>query len=108
MIHTQGWPLNNTVGGGFIYHQQKNQLAVGFVVALDYQNPYLSPYEEMQRFKMHPTIKPLLKDGSRIAYGARVINEGGFQSIPKLVFPGGFYLRDIGVIVIRYSFLFFQ
>ena len=89
VIHTQGWPLKNTVGGGFIYHQQNSQLAIGFVVALDYQNPYLSPYEEMQRFKMHPKIKPLLKGGNRIAYGARAINEGGFQSIPKLVFPGG-------------------
>ena len=89
VIHTQGWPLNNTVGGGFIYHQIKNQIAIGFVVGLDYENPYLSPYEEMQRFKTHPAIQPLLNGGRRVAYGARAINEGGLQSIPKLIFPGG-------------------
>jgi len=89
VIHTQGWPLTDTVGGGFVYHQENNQVAVGFVVALDYENPYLSPYEEMQRFKTHPAIRPLLAGGRRIAYGARAINEGGLQSVPGLVFPGG-------------------
>jgi len=89
VIHTQGWPLSDTVGGSFIYHQENNQLAIGFVVALDYQNPYLSPYEEMQRFKTHPAIKPMLEGGRRVAYGARAINEGGLQAVPKLTFPGG-------------------
>ena len=89
VMHTQGWPLEKTVGGGFVYHQEKNQLSIGLVIALDYDNPFLSPYEEMQRFKTHPKIKPLLKGGQRVAYGARAINEGGLQSIPKLIFPGG-------------------
>ncbi|RME62868.1 MAG: electron transfer flavoprotein-ubiquinone oxidoreductase, partial [Alphaproteobacteria bacterium] len=89
VIHTQGWPLDDVAGGGFIYHQENNQVAIGFVVALDYANPYLSPFEEMQRFKQHPAIRPTLEGGRRVAYGARVINEGGLQSIPKLVFPGG-------------------
>ncbi len=89
VIHTQGWPLDDVAGGGFIYHQENNQLAIGFVVALDYENPHLSPYDEFQRFKTHPKLRPLLEGGRRIAYGARAINEGGFQSIPKLVFPGG-------------------
>lgn len=89
VIHTQGWPLDDTVGGGFIYHQENNQVAIGFVIALDYQNPYLSPFDEMQRFKTHPAIRSLLEGGRRVAYGARAINEGGLQSIPKLVFPGG-------------------
>ena len=89
VIHTQGWPLTDTVGGGFIYHQENNQIAIGFVVALDYANPHLSPYEEMQRFKTHPAVKPMLEAGRRVAYGARAINEGGLQSVPKLTFPGG-------------------
>ncbi|NQU62061.1 MAG: electron transfer flavoprotein-ubiquinone oxidoreductase [Rhodospirillales bacterium] len=89
VIHSQGWPLGDTVGGGFIYHQEGGQVAIGFVVALDYRNPYLSPFDEMQRFKTHPAIRPLLEGGRRVAYGARAINEGGLQSIPKLVFPGG-------------------
>ncbi|MFZ5609256.1 MAG: electron transfer flavoprotein-ubiquinone oxidoreductase [Pseudomonadota bacterium] len=89
VIHTQGWPLEDAWGGGFIYHQENNQVAIGFVVALDYENPYLSPFDEMQRFKTHPAIRPLLEGGRRLAYGARAINEGGLQSIPKLVFPGG-------------------
>jgi electron-transferring-flavoprotein dehydrogenase len=89
VIHTQGWPLSDTVGGGFIYHQENNQVAIGFVVALDYENPYLSPYEEMQRYKTHPAIRAILEGGRRVAYGARAINEGGLQSIPKLTFPGG-------------------
>jgi len=90
VIHTQGWPLDDrTGGGGFIYHLEDNQVAIGFVVALDYENPYLSPFHEMQRFKTHPAIRPMLEGGRRICYGARAINEGGLQSIPKLVFPGG-------------------
>jgi electron-transferring-flavoprotein dehydrogenase len=89
VIHTQGWPLKETAGGGFIYHQENNQVAIGFVVALDYKNPYLSPFDEMQRFKTHPAIRPLLEGGRRVAYGARAINEGGLQSVPKLTFPGG-------------------
>ena len=90
IIHTQAWPLDNkTAGGGFIYHQEGCQIAIGFVVALDYENPYLSPFQEFQRFKTHPAIKPMLEGGRRVAYGARAINEGGLQSIPELVFPGG-------------------
>jgi len=89
VIHTQMWPLKDVAGGGFIYHQENNQVAIGFVVALDYKNPYLSPFQEFQRFKHHPQIEAMLKGGRRISYGARAINEGGFQSVPKLVFPGG-------------------
>ena len=89
VIHTQGWPLSDTVGGGFLYHQEGNQVAIGFIVALDYENPHLAPFEEMQRFKTHPSIRPVLEGGRRVAYGARAINEGGLQAIPKLVFPGG-------------------
>jgi electron-transferring-flavoprotein dehydrogenase len=90
VIHTQGWPLDDdNWGGGFLYHQSNNQVALGFVVALSYRNPYLSPFEEFQRWKQHPAIRPLLEGGKRVSYGARVINEGGYQSIPKLAFPGG-------------------
>lgn len=91
VIHTQGWPLSETQswGGGFLYHQANGQVALGFVVALDYQNPYLFPFEEFQRWKTHPAIAKILEGGKRISYGARVINEGGWQSIPKLAFPGG-------------------
>ena len=88
VIHTQGWPLGDVVGGGFIYHQENNQIAIGFVTTLDYENPYLSPYDEMQRFKTHPAIRPMLEGGRRVAYGARAINEGGLQSVPKLTVPG--------------------
>ena len=90
ILHSQGWPLDNATGGGsFIYHMENNTVAIGFVVHLNYQNPYLSPFEEFQRFKTHPAIAPMLKDAKRIAYGARTINEGGLQSLPTLVFPGG-------------------
>ncbi|MBX7460993.1 electron transfer flavoprotein-ubiquinone oxidoreductase [Qipengyuania huizhouensis] len=91
VIHTQGWPLSETGtwGGGFIYHQANGQVALGFVTALDYKNPYVSPYQEFQRWKHHPEIAALLEGGKRVAYGARVINEGGWQSVPKLAFPGG-------------------
>ncbi|MBB3932754.1 electron-transferring-flavoprotein dehydrogenase [Kaistia hirudinis] len=88
--HSFGWPLGNGTGGGsFLYHLEDNQVAVGFVVHLNYKNPYLSPFEEFQRFKTHPLIAPTFAGGRRIAYGARAITEGGWQSVPKLVFPGG-------------------
>jgi len=89
VIHTQGWPLGDAWGGGFLYHQEAGQVALGFVVSLDYANPYLSPFEEMQRWKTHPAIRSEIEGGRRLSYGARAINEGGFQAIPKLVFPGG-------------------
>ncbi|XP_059480712.1 electron transfer flavoprotein-ubiquinone oxidoreductase, mitochondrial [Neocloeon triangulifer] len=90
--HTVGWPLDkNTYGGSFLYHLNEPTplVAVGFVVALDYTNPYLSPFREFQRFKHHPSVKPTFEGGKRIAYGARALNEGGYQAIPKLTFPGG-------------------
>jgi len=88
--HTFGWPLDNsTYGGSFLYHMKNNKILIGFVVGLDYKNPYLSPYQEFQRFKHHPDVKKHIEGGECISYGARVINEGGFQSIPKLSFPGG-------------------
>ncbi len=90
IIHTAGWPLNSkTYGGSFLYHLKDNLVAVGFVVGLDYANPHLMPYMEFQRFKHHKTIAKHLDNGKRISYGARAINEGGLQSIPKLTFPGG-------------------
>ena len=90
VIHSQGWPLDPETGGGsFLYHLEDNQVAVGFVVHLNYKNPFLSPFEEFQRFKTHPSVRATFEGGKRIAYGARAINEGGLQSIPKLVFPGG-------------------
>jgi electron-transferring-flavoprotein dehydrogenase len=90
IIHTVGWPLTSDVyGGSFLYHIENHQVAVGFVVGLDYANPWLSPFEEFQRFKTHPAIRPVFEGGRRVAYGARAINEGGFQAIPKLTFPGG-------------------
>jgi len=91
VIHTQGWPLSesDSWGGGFLYHQANGQVAVGFVTALDYANPYVSPFEEFQRWKQHPAIRAVIAGGKRVAYGARAINEGGWQSVPKLAFPGG-------------------
>lgn len=90
VVHSIGWPLDNkTYGGSFIYHLEKNLIAIGFVIGLDYQNPYLNPYEEFQRFKTHAAIRPLLDNGKRLAYGARALNEGGLQAIPQLTFPGG-------------------
>jgi electron-transferring-flavoprotein dehydrogenase len=91
VIHTQGWPLSetDTWGGGFLYHQANGQAAVGFVTALDYRNPYVHPFEEFQRWKTHPAIASILEGGRRVSYGARVINEGGWQSVPRLAFPGG-------------------
>ena len=89
ITHTMGWPLDNKTGGGsFIYHLENNQVFVGFVVHLNYKNPYLYPYMEFQRFKHHPLIAELLKGGKRVAYGARAITEGGWQALPKLVAPG--------------------
>lgn len=88
--HTVGWPLDqSTYGGGFIYHLDQQKVAIGMVVGLDYTNPTLSPFEELQQFKTHPKIRPLFKNGKRIAYGARALTEGGWQSIPTLAFPGG-------------------
>ena len=88
--HSVGWPLNtDTYGGSFLYHLTGNQVAVGYVVGLDYQNPHLSPFEEFQRFKTHPDVRSVFEGGRRVSYGARALNEGGFQSIPKLTFPGG-------------------
>ena len=90
VTHTIGWPLDwRTYGGSFLYHLENHQVAVGLVVGLDYENPYLSPFEEFQRFKTHPSVRPVFEGGRRIAYGSRALNEGGFQSIPRLTFPGG-------------------
>ncbi|MDE2476984.1 MAG: electron transfer flavoprotein-ubiquinone oxidoreductase [Alphaproteobacteria bacterium] len=90
VVHTMGWPLDSDTGGGsFIYHYAANLAAVGFVVHLDYDNPFLSPFEEFQRFKTHPSVRPMLNGGRRIAYGARAITEGGLQAVPGLSFPGG-------------------
>lgn len=90
VIHTAGWPLDSdTYGGSFLYHMQNNQVAVGMVVGLDYANPWLSPFEEFQRYKTHPAIRPTFEGGKRIAYGARAITAGGLLSLPKLTFPGG-------------------
>jgi len=90
VVHTQGWPLDAETGGGsFVYHLEDRQVAVGFVVHLNYRNPHLSPYDEFQRFKTHPSIRGTFDGGKRLSYGARAINEGGLQSIPKLAFPGG-------------------
>ena len=89
VMHTVGWPLdNNTYGGSFCYHAENNQIFIGYVIGLDYQNPHLSPYDEFQRFKTHPTISKILKKGKRVAYGARALIEGGIQSLPKMHMPG--------------------
>lgn len=89
VVHTTGWPLMDQYSGSFLYHLENNQVAVGYVVGLAYENPYLSPYEEFQRFKTHPAIRSFFEGGKRISYGARAITAGGLQSLPKLVFPGG-------------------
>jgi electron-transferring-flavoprotein dehydrogenase len=95
VIHSAGWPLrNDTYGGSFLYHLEKNQVAIGFVVGLGYSNPYLNPYEEFQRYKTHPAIRTFLEGGKRISYGARAIAAGGLQSLPRLVFPGGCLIGD--------------
>jgi electron-transferring-flavoprotein dehydrogenase len=89
VVHTTGWPLMDQYSGSFLYHLENNQVAVGYVVGLAYENPYLSPYEEFQRFKTHPAIRTFFEGGKRISYGARAITAGGLQSLPKLTFPGG-------------------
>ena len=90
MQHSFGWPLDNSTGGGsFLYHFDDNLVSVGFVVHLNYANPYLSPFEEFQRFKTHPLVRDTFEGGKRLSYGARAITEGGYQSVPKLTFPGG-------------------
>ena len=95
IVHSVGWPLaNDTYGGSFLYHLEDNLVAVGFVVGLDYKNPWLSPYEEFQRYKTHPAIRGFFEGGRRISYGARALSEGGFQSLPKLTFPGGLLIGD--------------
>ncbi len=97
VIHTQGWPLSETAGsngGGWVYHQANGQVSIGFVTWLSYTNPYLSPFQEMQRWKTHPEIAAILKGAKRVSYGARAISDGGLQSIPKLVFPGGALIGD--------------
>ena len=95
VIHTLGWPLDNaTYGGSWLYHLDKNLLSVGFVVGLDYENPFLSPYDEFQRFKTHSVVKGVFENGKRISYGARALSEGGLQSLPKLIFPGGLLIGD--------------
>ena len=95
VTHTMGWPLGSNAGGGsFMYHLENNQVYVGFVVHLNYENPWLYPYMEFQRFKHHPLIAEVLKGGKRVAYGARAISEGGWQSVPKLTFPGGALIGD--------------
>ncbi len=95
VMHTAGWPLDpHTYGGSFCYHLEEDLVAIGFVVGLDYRNPYLSPFEEFQRFKTHPAIRPMLERGERLAYGARALTAGGVQSLPKLTFPGGALIGD--------------
>ena len=90
VLHTIGWPLDRkTYGGSFLYHMEGNQIAYGMVIGLDYKNPYLDPYEEMQRLKLHSFFKPIFSHAQRLSYGARALNEGGWQSIPQLSFPGG-------------------
>lgn len=93
-MHTLGWPLqagplDKTFGGSFLYHMKPNLVLLGLVVGLDYENPYLNPYKEFQRWKLHPDIRPHIEGGQPVSYGARVLNEGGFHAIPKLTFPGG-------------------
>lgn len=95
IMHTIGWPLSNdTYGGSFFYHFENNQLAIGFVIGLDYKNPWISPFEEFQRYKTHPAIRKYLEGGRRISYGARALVEGGYQAVPKLTFPGGVLIGD--------------
>ena len=95
IVHTVGWPMSSdTYGGSFLYHLEDNLVALGFVIGLDYKNPYLSPFDEMQRYKTHPAIRPVLEGGRRISYGARALVEGGYQSIPQLIFPGGALIGD--------------
>ena len=95
VLHSAGWPLNTSAyGGSYLYHLENNLVSVGFVVGLAYENPYLSPFEEFQRYKLHPMIKPFFEGGKRVAYGARAITAGGLMSLPKLTFPGGALVGD--------------
>ena len=95
IVHTVGWPMDSgTYGGSFLYHLEDNLVAVGFVIGLDYKNPWLSPYEEFQRYKTHPAIRGFFEGGRRISYGARALSEGGLQSLPRLSFPGGLLVGD--------------
>lgn len=95
ITHTVGWPVDTaTYGGSFMYHLDNNQVVVGFVIGLDYQNPYLSPFDEFQRFKTHPAIRKVFEGGRRLSYGARALTEGGLQSLPRLTFPGGLLVGD--------------
>jgi electron-transferring-flavoprotein dehydrogenase len=95
VVHTVGWPMDSkTYGGSWMYHMENNQVSIGFVIGLDYDNPHLSPFDEFQRFKLHPDVRKYLEGGRRISYGARALSEGGFQSIPKLTFPGGCLIGD--------------
>jgi electron-transferring-flavoprotein dehydrogenase len=96
VVHSAGWPLSesDTLGGGFLYHLEDNQVAVGLITNLSYSNPHLSPYDEFQRYKQHPSIKQYLQGGERITYGARAITKGGLQSQPKMSFPGGLLIGD--------------
>ena len=95
VVHTVGWPMDaRTYGGSWMYHMENNQVSIGFVIGLDYDNPHLSPFDEFQRFKLHPDVRKYLEGGRRISYGARALSEGGFQSIPKLTFPGGCLIGD--------------
>src|SRR3954447_16899744 len=95
VVHTTGWPMDSsTYGGSFLYHFGDNLVAYGVVVGLDYSNPWLSPFEEMQRLKTHPAMRGHFEGGRRIAYGARALTEGGLQSLPKLTFPGGCLVGD--------------
>ena len=95
VVHSVGWPMStDTYGGSWMYHFENNQVSVGFVIGLDYSNPHLSPFDEMQRFKTHPSVRPIFEGGRRISYGARALSEGGLQSIPKLTFPGGMLIGD--------------
>jgi len=95
VMHSVGWPLDShTYGGSFLYHLDNNRIAVGMVIGLDYSNPYLDPFEELQRFKTHPAIRDIFKNGRRLEYGARALNEGGWQAMPRLHFPGGSLIGD--------------
>ncbi len=95
VVHTAGWPMdNNTYGGGFIYHLEDNLVALGFVVGLNYTNPHLSPFDEMQRWKTHTAVRKHIEAGKRLAYGARAIATGNIQSLPRLIFPGGGLIGD--------------
>ena len=93
-MHTMGWPSNGTISGSYFYHGENNQVYLGYVVPLDYENPHLSPFDEFQQWKQHKDIKKILEKGKRVAYGARALIKGGYQSRPKMSFPGGLLVGD--------------